>query len=175
MKIRLANLNELSSMIDLMNQSITVLLEPYLPPDGILGSFDIMGLDTQLIKDKTYFIVEIDDKIVGCGGWSRRATLFGGDHTDGREPRLLNPKTESARVRAMYTHPEYTRRGIGTLILEKSEQAALHDGFSKVQLAATLAGEPLYLARGYKPIEYFSSKASNDVEIPLIRMEKGLN
>lgn len=161
-------------MTDLMNKSISILLKPYLPPDGVVGSFDIMGLDTQLVKDQTYFVVETDQKIVGCGGWSRRATLFGGDHTDGREPRLLDPKTESARVRAMYTHPEYTRRGIGTLVLNESEKAARKEKFSKVELAATLSGEPLYRARGYLPIEYFSSTASNGAEIPLIRMEKSL-
>lgn len=175
MIIRLATLNELSTMMDLMNHSITVLLQPYLPPDGVIGSFDIMGLDTQLVKDQTYFVVEIDSKIVGCGGWSRRATLFGGDHTDGREPRPLDPKTESARVRAMYTHPDYTRRGIGSLILTESEKAAREEEFSKVELAATLSGEPLYRARGYVPIEYFSSTASNGAEIPLIRMEKNLD
>ena len=174
MKIRLASLEELSAMMDLMNKSISILLKPYLPPDGVVGSFDIMGLDTQLVKDQTYFVVETDQKIVGCGGWSRRATLFGGDHTDGREPRLLDPKTESARVRAMYTHPEYTRRGIGTLVLNESEKAARKEKFSKVELAATLSGEPLYRARGYLPIEYFSSTASNGAEIPLIRMEKSL-
>ena len=174
MKIRLASLEELSAMTDLMNKSISILLKPYLPPDGVVGSFDIMGLDTQLVKDQTYFVVETDQKIVGCGGWSRRATLFGGDHTDGREPRLLDPKTESARVRAMYTHPEYTRRGIGTLVLNESEKAARKEKFSKVELAATLSGEPLYRARGYLPIEYFSSTASNGAEIPLIRMEKSL-
>lgn len=174
MKIRLASLEELSAIMDLMNKSISILLKPYLPPDGVVGSFDIMGLDTQLVKDQTYFVVETDQKIVGCGGWSRRATLFGGDHTDGREPRLLDPKTESARVRAMYTHPEYTRRGIGTLVLNESEKAARKEKFSKVELAATLSGEPLYRARGYLPIEYFSSTASNGAEIPLIRMEKSL-
>ena len=174
MKIRLASVEELSAMMDLMNKSISILLKPYLPPDGVVGSFDIMGLDTQLVKDQTYFVVETDQKIVGCGGWSRRATLFGGDHTDGREPRLLDPKTESARVRAMYTHPEYTRRGIGTLVLNESEKAARNEKFSKVELAATLSGEPLYRARGYLPIEYFSSTANNGAEIPLIRMEKSL-
>lgn len=175
MNIRLAVQDDLSLMMDLMNRSITILLKPYLPPEGVVGSFDIMGLDTQLVKDETYFVVEFDHKIVGCGGWSRRATLFGGDHTDGREPRLLDAKTESARVRAMYTHPDYTRRGIGSLILDASEEAAKNENFSKVELAATLSGEPLYLARGYKPIEYFSSTASNGAEIPLIRMEKRLD
>lgn len=175
MNIRLATQDDLSAMMDLMTMSITILLKPYLPPKGVVGSFDIMGLDTQLVKDKTYFVVELDKKIVGCGGWSRRATLFGGDHTDGREPRLLDASSESARVRAMYTHPDYTRRGIGSIILTESEEAAKTEKFSKVELAATLSGEPLYRARGYLPVEYFSSKASNGAEIPLIRMEKKLD
>ncbi|MEL6244745.1 MAG: GNAT family N-acetyltransferase [Pseudomonadota bacterium] len=172
MNIRIATEADLPAMTELMDLSISQLLKPYLPPEGVEGSFDIMGLDTQLVKDRTYYVVDIDTVIAGCGGWSRRATLFGGDHTSGREPRLLNPKTEPARVRAMYTHPGYTRRGIGRLVLETCEAAAAGESFKTVQLAATLAGEPLYTACGYTPVEHFSSRASNGVDIPLILMEK---
>ena len=112
-----------------------------------------MGLDTQLIDDGTYFVVQLDGQIAGCGGWSRRATLFGGNHTAGRDARLLDPDTESARVRAMYTSPAFTRRGVGRKILELCEAAARAEGFKSVELGATMGGKPLYEAAGYQPIE----------------------
>jgi len=131
-----------------------------------------MGLDTQLIRDGTYFAVEEQERIIGCGGWSRRATLFGGDHSAGRSAALLNPRTEPARVRAMYTDPDHARRGVGRAVLDACEAAAAAEGFTRVQLAATLSGEPLYRACGYEVVERFASTTSNGTEIPLLRMEK---
>lgn len=93
--------------------------------------------------------------IAGCGGWSRRNTLFGGDHTPARNDALLDPKTDAACVRAMYTSPAFARRGVGRLVLTLCEQAAASEGFARVELAATLAGEPLYRACGYQEIERF--------------------
>lgn len=87
------------------------LQKPFLDDHQILSSRTIMGLDTQLVDEGTYFIVEVDGRIAGCGGWSRRATLYGGDQSPGRSATLLDPATDAARVRAMYTHPQYTRRG----------------------------------------------------------------
>ncbi len=133
-----------------------------------------MGLDTQLIADRTYFAVADGARIAGCGGWSRRATLFGGDHSAGRDAALLDPAKDAARVRAMYTHPAYARRGIGRTILAACEAAARAEGFAKVELAATLAGEPLYRACGYTAIESFSRRTSNGAEVPLIRMGKNI-
>jgi GNAT superfamily N-acetyltransferase len=172
--IRLAAAADEPVMRALMNRAIAELLKPYLPPNGIAASFEIMGLDSQLIADGTYFAVTDNGQIVGCGGWSRRATLFGGDHTAGRNAALLDPKTEPARVRAMYTDPAHVRRGIGRMILDACERAAREEGFSAVELAATLAGEPLYSACGYHPIEPFTSRTSAGVEVPLIRMGKRL-
>src|SRR5262245_36305401 len=161
-------------MREIMNRAIAELLKPYLPPDAVTASFEIMGLDSQLIADGTYFAVTENGAIAGCGGWSRRATLFGGDHTAGRNAALLNPKTEPARVRAMYTDPAHVRRGIGRMVLDACEQAAREEGFASVELAATLAGEPLYRACGYQVIEPFTSRTSNGLEIPLLRMGKSL-
>lgn len=169
---RLATEADLDEMRALMHASIAELLKPFLPPDGVTASFEIMGLDTQLVADRTYFAVEEGGTIIGCGGWSRRATLFGGDHTAGRDAALLDPATDAARVRAMYTHPAHARRGVGRAILEACEAAARAEGFRRVELAATLAGEPLYRACGYEPIEHFTSRTSNGVEVPLIRMGK---
>src|SRR5262249_4181318 len=121
-----------------MDSAIRDLLKPYLPAEAIEASFSIMGLDTQLIEDGTHFVIEAERQIVGCGGWSRRATLFGGDHSAGRDAALLDPGTEPARVRAMYTRPNWTRRGIGRLVLELCESAAAAEGFRRAELAATL-------------------------------------
>jgi len=158
----------------LMDASIAELLKPYLSAEGVAASFDVMGLDTQLIADGTYHVVEADGVVVGCGGWSRRSTLFGGDHTAGRDAALLDPATEPARVRAMYTHPAWTRRGIGRLILDLCEAEAAGEGFRSCELAATLAGEPLYRACGYVEVERFSADTSTGVSVPLIRMRKAI-
>lgn len=172
--LRIATLADEAAMRALMNRAIAELLKPYLPPEGVSASFEIMGLDSQLIADGTYFAITDDETIIACGGWSRRATLFGGDHTAGRDAALLDPTREAARVRAMYTDPAHTRRGAGRMILEACENAARAEHFSNVELAATLAGEPLYRACGYTLIEPFVSKTSTGVEVPLLRMGKAL-
>ena len=132
-----------------------------------------MGLDSQLIDDGTYFIIEQDGKIVGCGGWSRRATLYGGDRSPGRDAALLDPARDAARVRAMYTHPNFTRRGVGRLILSLCENAASAEGFKTVELMATMAGEPLYRACYYEPGERLSDERGG-APVPLMRMRKAL-
>lgn len=172
--LRLATPDDLPALRDLMNAAIAELLKPFLSPDGVAASFDVMGLDTQLIVDGTYFLVEEDGGLAGCGGWSRRATLFGGDHSAGRDAALLDPAQDAARVRAMYTHPDHVRKGVGRLILTACEAAAAGEGFSRAEMAATLAGEPLYRACGYQVIETFSAPTSRGVEVPLIRMGKAL-
>jgi GNAT superfamily N-acetyltransferase len=172
MHLRLATAADDPAMRELMNRAIGELLKPYLPPDAVAASFEIMGIDTQLIADGTYFAVFEGDELTGCGGWSRRATLFGGDHTAGRDAALLDPAREPARVRAMYTDPKYVRRGVGRMILAACEAAARAEGFTRVELAATLAGEPLYRACGYEVIEPFTSRTSAGVEVPLLRMGK---
>lgn len=157
----------------MMDAAITVLQAPFLTPGQIEASRVIMGLDTQLIADRTYFVVEEDDRIAGCGGWSRRATLYGGDHTSEREPRLLVPGREPARVRAMYTAPGFERRGVGRLVLSLCENAARTEGFTHVELAGTLSGEPLYRACGYEVVERFTDSRGGAF-VPLARMRKRL-
>ena len=172
--LRLATLADVPVLRPLMDKSIRALLKPYLDDAAIEASFEIMGIDTQLITDGTYFAVEVDGYIAGCGGWSRRATLFGGDHSAGRDAALLNTATDAARVRAMYTDPDYARRGIGRAILNACEDAARTEGFKRVELVATVAGEPLYAACGYAPLEKMSATTSNGTVIPLTRMGKTL-
>ncbi|MDR7117738.1 GNAT family N-acetyltransferase [Caulobacter sp. BE254] len=172
--LRLAVPEDLPALRDLMNASIGELLRPFLAPDEVAASFDVMGLDSQLIADGTYFVVEDGGNLAGCGGWSRRATLFGGDHSAGRDAALLDPARDAARVRAMYTHPDHVRKGVGRLILEACETAAAGEGFTRCELAGTLAGEPLYRACGYHEIERFFAPTSRGVQVPLVRMGKAL-
>jgi GNAT superfamily N-acetyltransferase len=168
---RLATMAELAELRTLMAASIRQLVGAYLDPARVEASFEIMGVDTQLIEDETYFVVECERRIAGCGGWSRRATLFGGDHSGGRDARLLDPATEPARVRAMYTHPDCARRGVGRLVLSVCEAAAAREGFRSLELVATVAGEPLYLAYGFSIIERLDVPTST-VTVPCARMEK---
>lgn len=175
LSLRLATPADVPVLSDLMNQAIGELLRAFLPPEGVKASFEVMGLDTQLIADCTYFVVEDAGQIAGCGGWSRRSTLFGGDHSAGRDAALLDPSTDAARVRAMYTHPDHTRKGVGRLILDACEAAALAEGFGRVEMAATLAGAPLYRACGYQDLERFEAVTSVGYAVPLIRMGKRLS
>ncbi|MBI2799149.1 MAG: GNAT family N-acetyltransferase [Gammaproteobacteria bacterium] len=170
---RLARVDDLDVLRDLMNAAISELQKPFLDEGQIASSRTIMGLDTQLIEDGTYFIVESNGKLAGCGGWSRRATLYGGDQSSGRSATLLDPTTDSARVRAMYTHPDHVRKGVGRTILALCEAAAARAGFSRVELMATMAGEPLYRACGYEAIERVVDDRGG-AAVPLLRMRKSL-
>lgn len=172
--LRLALDQDIPILIPLMRTAIDTLLSPVLPPHLVAASHEIMGLDRQLIADRTYYVADCGGQIVGCGGWSRRATLFGGDHTGGRDPALLDPAVEPARVRAMYTRPDWARRGVGRRILDRCEAEAVAEGFTACELAATLAGEPLYRACGYQLVERFEAPTSSGDAAPLVRMRKPL-
>ncbi|MEN8143747.1 MAG: GNAT family N-acetyltransferase [Gemmatimonadota bacterium] len=171
---RLAEPVDLPALEQLMQLSIRRLIGEYFDDLRLEASFEIMGLDTGLIRDRTYFVIESGQRIVGGGGWSRRATMFGGDHTSGRDDRLLDPKIEPARIRAMYTHPDFVRRGIGRLVLEQCEEAAEREGFGSLELVATVAGEPFYLSAGYIVTERFDVPTSLGVSVPCARMMKDL-
>lgn len=165
--IRAATLADLPNLRAIMAAAIAENLKPFLSPGLIRSSERITGLDTMLIEDRTYFVVLEQGEPVGCGGWSRRKTLYGGDHSEGRDEALLDPVMDAARVRAMYTRPSSVRRGIGRLILTRCEAAAGAEGFRKLELVATLAGEPLYRAYGFRELARIS-----DGDVPLIRMAK---
>lgn len=169
---RTARNEDIPALRALMATAIHELQRGFLSAEEIAASASIMGLDTLLIDDGTYFVIEHDGCLAGSGGWSRRATLFGGDHSAGRNAALLDPANDAARVRAMYTSPDFARRGVGRTILGLCEAAAKAEGFSRVELAATLAGEPLYRACGYVPLEHFRSDTPQGLRIPLIRMGK---
>ena len=157
----------------LMDAAIAELQREFLDADQIASSRAVMGIDTQLIKDGTYFVVESDADIAGCGGWSRRATLYGGNQAPGRDSNLLDPRVDPARVRAMYTNPAYARQGVGRLILSLCEAAAASEGFTRLELMSSLAGEPLYTAYGFRPLERVVD-ATGGAPVPLVRMEKAI-
>lgn len=175
---RIATEADIPALSAVMDAAIAELQRGFLDPAQIASSRMIMGLDRQLIADGTYFVVEADGpdgrwRVAGCGGWSRRATLYGGDHTPGRDAALLNPATEAARVRAMYTHPDFARRGVGRLILDLCEAAARAEGFARVELMATLSGRALYSQCGYQDIEAIEDSRGG-APVPLVRMGKAV-
>lgn len=169
---RLATPADIPALRELMKRAIDELQKGFISPEQIAASHSIMGLDTQLIEDGTYFVIEAEGRLAGCGGWSRRATLYGGDHSAGRSAALLDPAAEPARIRAMYCHPDFARRGVGKLILALGEAAAAREGFRRLRLGATLAGEPLYRAYRFEPVERVMAKTPSGVGVPLIMMEK---
>jgi GNAT superfamily N-acetyltransferase len=142
--------------------------------EAALGS--ALGVDTQLVRDGTYFVVEAGSDLVACGGWSRRRTLYGSDHVHAtaKDDSWLDPKREPARIRAFFVHPEYARRGIGSLLLRTCEEAAARLGFTDLELASTLPGEPLYRAHGYAEVERFEVPLPTGKGLPVIRMRKTL-
>ncbi|MGH7340375.1 MAG: GNAT family N-acetyltransferase [Candidatus Rokuibacteriota bacterium] len=170
---RLAGRADLDALRELMDAAISELQKPFLDGGQIESSRAIMGLDTQLVDDGTYYVVEADGELAGCGGWSRRATLYGGDRSPGRDAALLDPAQDAARIRAMYTHPRHARKGVGRLILALCEEAARAEGFRRAELMSTLAGEPLYRACGYEAHERVTDDRGG-VAVPLVRMAKRL-
>jgi GNAT superfamily N-acetyltransferase len=170
---RLARIDDIDALRRLMEAAISRLQMGFLDERQIESSRTIMGLDTQLIEDGTYFIVESQGCIAGCGGWSRRATLYGGDQSPGRSAALLDPAKDAARVRAMYTHPDHSRQGVGRMILGLCEAAARSEGFRGVELMGTMAGEPLYRACGYEVVERVTDDRGG-AAVPLVKMRKSL-
>ena len=168
---RPATRDDIPAIVPLMRAAVDRLQRGYLDDAQIASSRALMGLDSRLIDDGTYYVVECDGRLAGCGGWSRRAALIGTDHSPGHDSALLDPARDAARIRAMYTHPDFARRGVARLLLSRSEAAAAAEGFTRLELLSTLAGEPLYASVGYHPVEHLLD-ASGGVPVPLIRMAK---
>ena len=172
---RLAAMEDLGALREVMRRSIENLQTGFLAPEQVRVSHNVMGLDTQLVRDGTYFIVESGGRIAGCGGWSWRSTLYGGDESlVSREPEALDPAVDAARIRAMYTDPDFARQGVGRMVIGLCEEAARQAGFRKTTMMATMAGVPLYKACGYVEIEPVLSAPVDGVRVPLVRMEKDL-
>ncbi len=175
---RFAQLADVPSIVELMRISITENMASFLSAAEVEAAQETMGVDNSLIEDETYFLIETiqnsETILVGCGGWGKRRTLYGGDQTIGRDDSFSDPDVDAARIRAMYTHPAGIRCGIGTLLIELGEGAARNAGFRRIELGSTIPGEPLYLARGYKEVSRKTSIGANGAENVVIKMEKDL-
>jgi GNAT superfamily N-acetyltransferase len=132
----------------------------------------IAHLDMQLIEDGTYYVHEAGGEIVACGGWSRRNKLYTDSGSLGDDERLLDPAAEPARVRAMFVRGDWTSRGLGRAILDACERAARAEGFKKLVLGATLPGQPLYRAFGFREIEDFTVTMPDGVSVAAVAMER---
>lgn len=174
MHLRTATREDIPAIEALMAASMAVLLPKFLDAKQVERSSETMGVDTLLVDDGTYFLVYIDNALAGCGGWSRRKTLYGGNHTTGRDDEFADPATEPAKIRAMYTHPDFTRRGIGRFLLNAGEAAAKAEGFKVMEMGSTAPGRPLYEAAGYMFIEDLSQPSEDGTIVPILRMRKEL-
>jgi GNAT superfamily N-acetyltransferase len=172
--IRLATTADIPVLTGLIDASVRGLQAGDYTPAQIDGALRaVYGVDTQLIADGSYFVVEDGGgTIAGCGGWSKRKTLYGGDAYNAREDSLLDPRCDAARIRAFFVHPDWARRGIGALILEACESAAVAAGFQRLEMGATLTGVPFYRAKGYRAVEDLAVALPDGDALPIVRMEK---
>jgi len=181
-RIRPATPDDIPVLAKLIDASVRGLQSPDYSPSQIDAALrTVYGVDSQLIADGTYFVAEVEEgeqptgsAIVGCGGWSKRKTLFGGDHWNNRHDDLLDPQRDAAKIRAFFVHPSWARHGIGSMILEASERAAQRAGFTRLEMGATLSGVPFYLAKGYDALENLEVPLSNGESLPIVRMAKRL-
>lgn len=178
--IRLAETRDIPALRALIEASVRILQAPdYSPAQLELALQTVYGIDTQLISDGTYFAAEENRAsatplLVGCGGWSKRKTLYGGDRWTQREDSLLDPARDAARIRAFFIHPDWARRGIGRKILERCECAARAAGFRKLEMGATLTGIPFYRAHGYLELEQVEVPLGQGLTLPIMRMGKNI-
>jgi N-acetylglutamate synthase-like GNAT family acetyltransferase len=176
--IRQAVSDDIPALQELIRASVLGLqTADYSPEQLELALEKVFGVDTQLIEDGTYFVAEarVEHQVIaGCGGWSKRKTLYGSDHCAGREDALLDPAHDAAKIRAFFVHPAWARRGVGSRILEACESAAGAEGFRRLEMGATLTGVPLYLARGYVEKEHREVPLVPGLSLPIVHMEKQL-
>ena len=179
-QLRIAIEDDLPALHTLIEASVRGLQAGDYTPSQIEGALGtVLGVDTQLVADRTYYVAETvtegsaTPRLAGCGGWSKRKTLFGADRGPGREAALLNPVTDAARVRAIFVHPDFARRGLGSLILATVEDAARAAGFSRFEMGSTLTGVPLYRLKGYTEVERLFVPLRNGEILPVVKMVKG--
>ena len=177
--VRLAVARDIAELRPLIEASVRGLQARDYSPAQLERALEaVYGVDTQLIADGTYFVAEAkpDDSsapaIVGCGGWSKRRTLYGGDQFMGREDATLDPARDAAKIRAFFVHPEWARRGIGGMILEACEVAAMAQGFHRLEMGATLTGIPFYRAKGYVEMERTEVPLGDGLTLPIVRMSR---
>jgi GNAT superfamily N-acetyltransferase len=174
--IRRAEPRDIPAIERVMRESITGISSRTYDAKQVESSLQFIAhLDRELVDDGTYFVVENHGEVVGCGGWSRRARLYAGSGSSADDARMLDPKTEAARIRAMFVDPRFERRGIGRMILERCESDAHAAGFRRLELMAMLSGYEMYAATGYCDVEKVDAKLEDGTPFPLTRMEKRLN
>ena len=172
-RLRRATMADLPALGPLIAASARELSRDDYTPEQVEGALrGAFGTDTQLIRDGSYFVIEADGRLAGCGGWSRRRTLFGSDARADRDSTELDPARDAAKIRAFFIHPDFARRGFGTMILEQCEQDAMAHGFTRFELMGTLPGVRLYAARGYQAGERIEWPLGDGLAIPFIRMSK---
>lgn len=176
-QLRTANLNDLAALQRLIEASVRALQAN----DYGLAEIDaavrtIFTVDTQLVTDGTYFVVEDETgAFAACGGWSRRKTLYGGDsQVESKAPELLDPTVDAAKIRAIFVHPDHARKGLGSLVLKSAEEAAAAEGFRDLEMGATLTGYPVYLKYGYTEIERHYAPIGDGLSIEIVKMRKSL-
>ena len=179
-RVRQATPEDIPVLQELIDASVRCLqAHDYTPAQIDRALKTVYGVDSQLIADGTYLVAETEGEagkevIVGCGGWSKRKTLFGGDHWSGRQDALLNPRQDPAKIRAFFVHPSWARRGIGSMILNVCEAAAIAEGFSRLEMGATLSGIPFYKARGYVAVENVDAPLGDGLVLQVVRMAKDI-
>jgi GNAT superfamily N-acetyltransferase len=168
-----AVMDDVPALQKLIPHSARELSKGYYTPQHIESAITyIFGVDTQLISDGTYYVAEAAGQMVGCGGWSKRKTLFGGDQMKAEQDPMLDPTVDAGRIRAFFTHPAWARKGIGRRIIQACEDAAKAEGFTRLELVATLPGEPLYAAMGYAVTERMHIPMSDGITLPAAHMKK---
>jgi N-acetylglutamate synthase-like GNAT family acetyltransferase len=174
--LRKATLHDIPALESLIARSARGLSAADYRPAQVEGALrGAFGVDTQLLNDQTYFVAEEAGEIVGCGGWSYRSTLFGGDARSERDSSLLDPRSQAAKIRAFFVDPSRARRGIGSLLLERCEREARAHGFTQAELMATLPGVKLYAARGYIGTEMVRYDVGPGESIEFVPMLKNLD
>lgn len=171
--LRKAELSDIPAIEALIDASVRGLATTDYTPDQIDAALrTAFSVDTQLIDDGTYFVVERDGQLAACGGWSYRKTLCGGSHHAVRDAAPMDPAVEAAKIRAIFVHPNWARQGFGRLLLRAAEEAAMAAGFHRFEMGATLTGVPLYLREGYQIVERIEIPLERGLLLPVVRMEK---
>jgi len=183
LSIRPATPADVPILIDLIHASVRQLqADDYTEAQREAALKTVFGVDSQLVADGTYLVAQASDPIAavnatlpviaGCGGWSKRKTLYGGDAWAHREDSLLDPGKDAAKIRAFFIHPAWARRGVGTLMLEACESAAREAGFTRYEMGATLTGAKLFATKGYVPLRRIELSLAGGEVLPVIHMEK---
>ena len=173
MHLRVAAREDVAALQELIRRSARELSAGFYTPEQAEAAIQhVFGVDSQLLADGTYFLIEDGGEIVACGGWSRRCTLFGGDQAKWGPDPVLDPATEPARIRAFFVEPTRARRGLGRRLLDVCAEEAQAAGFRALELVSTLPGEPLYRACGFTEVERFALDLPGGICVPVVRMRR---